>query len=95
MVPLLDDIVPLTELAAELNKNPITLKRWADKPGGPPLIYVGRVPHAKRSSWREWFESNERVVEEPKPRRGRPLGSRNKSRTEREASPAIAAKSAE
>jgi hypothetical protein len=71
--PILDDIAPLRDIAAELNIHPATAKRWADKPGGPPLIYVGRIPHANRVSWRQWFLNKERAVGEPEAvRRGRP-----------------------
>lgn len=73
---LLDGIEPLRVCAAALKISPATLKRWADKPGGPPLIYIGRVPHLNLTKFREWLESRVRVVAEPKPRRGRPPKSR-------------------
>jgi hypothetical protein len=70
---LLDGIVPLRVGAAAIKRHPATVKRWADKPGGPKLIYIGRFPHLNLVKLLKWIEGNVRVVAEPKPvRRGRP-----------------------
>jgi hypothetical protein len=64
---LFDGIVRFNDAAAALGPSSFPLKRWADKPGGPRLIYIGRLPHLNL------VKLNVRVVAEPKPvRRGRP-----------------------
>jgi hypothetical protein len=68
---LLDGIVPLKVAAVAIKRSPFTLKRWADKPGGPPLIYIGRFPHLDFAKLRKWIEAQQRVVESPAPRRAR------------------------
>jgi hypothetical protein len=69
---LLEGIVPLRVAAAAIGRSPFTLKRWCDKPGGPPLIYLGRFPHLDLLKLRKWIISQERVVTDPPARRGRP-----------------------
>jgi len=75
---LLDGIEPLPAVAKAIGVTSSTLKRWCDKPGGPPLIYVGRKPHLDLAKFRQWLESRERVVSPPTPRRGRPPGAKDK-----------------
>jgi hypothetical protein len=69
--PLLDGIVTEHVAAAELKIHHLTLKRWADKPNGPPRIHLGRTPYYNLAELRRWVEAQQRVVEEPKPRRDR------------------------
>jgi hypothetical protein len=77
---LLEGIVPLPVAAAAIKRHPTTVRRWAKKPGGPPLIFIGREPHLDLAKFRKWIEAQVRVVAEPEPvRRGRQPGAKDRA----------------
>ena len=58
--PLLADYMTPEQLAAELNKSPRTIDRWARLRIGPPRTVIGKKPYYRREAVREWMLSKER-----------------------------------
>lgn len=67
---LLSDYFTEDQAAAELNRSPITLKKWRDRRVGPPVTYIGRTPYYRIDSLRSWLLSLE----------GKPVGSLGRGR---------------
>jgi hypothetical protein len=63
---LLDELDPLDEFAAALNRHPKTVKRW-----NPPIVYIGRKPYVPRKRGREWILNGCKPIEPPRRGRGR------------------------
>jgi hypothetical protein len=63
---LLEDYLSEDEMAAELNRDVRTLKRWRTLRKGPPVTWVGKTPKYHIQSARKWLQANE----QPMPRRG-------------------------
>jgi len=57
--PLLDDLLTEHQLAAELGRNPRTLKRWRDLRQGPAHTTIGRAIYYRRDAIRQWLISRE------------------------------------
>jgi hypothetical protein len=53
---LLAGYITAEELAVELNKSPLTLRRWRRSKRGPPFIRTGREVFYSRESVRRWLE---------------------------------------
>jgi hypothetical protein len=58
--PILDELVPINELAIELKLNRRTLDRWEKVGTGPPRTMVGRRIFYRRESVRKWLTEQER-----------------------------------
>ena len=57
---LLEDYMTPEELAAELDKSPRTIDRWARLRTGPPKTVIGKKPYYRREAVREWMLNKER-----------------------------------
>jgi hypothetical protein len=71
---LLDEYMPVWELAAELNVHPQTLRRWHAERRGPPRTKIARTFYYRRGAVEEWLRSREQSNMTPAPARhpGRP-----------------------
>ena len=63
---LLDELDPLEDFAAALDRHPKTVKRWK-----PPIVYVGRKPYVPRKQGREWILNGCKSIDPPRRGRGR------------------------
>jgi hypothetical protein len=57
--PILSEFLTKEELAAELQRNPRTLDRWAALRIGPPRTRVGRKVLYRRASVQKWLIAQE------------------------------------
>jgi hypothetical protein len=58
--PILSEFLTKEELAAELQRNPRTLDRWAALGVGPPRTHIGRKILYRRASVQKWLAAQER-----------------------------------
>jgi hypothetical protein len=63
---LLDELDPLEDFAAALNRHPKTVMRWR-----PPIIYVGRKPFVPRKRGRQWILDGCQPIDSPRRASGR------------------------
>lgn len=61
-----DEYLTESELAADLDKSPRTVKRWRARRVGPPFLKVGKTIWYRRDAVREWLRS----LEQEQPRAG-------------------------
>jgi hypothetical protein len=70
---VMEDLVSVAEMAADLKKNPATLVRWMNRPNGLPYVRIGRQRFLHVPTTREWLLAG---VHKPNPterrRPGRP-----------------------
>jgi hypothetical protein len=55
---VLEDLAPVEEVAADLGKNPATLRRWSRRPNGLPFVRIGRKVYLHVPTMRAWLLGN-------------------------------------
>jgi hypothetical protein len=70
-INVLEDLLEIVPFAAEVKRNPRTVRRWIDQPNGLPYTKLGNRILIHVPTAREWIMSQMRNIDQDIPRKAR------------------------